>query len=580
MKKILLTRPHASSRRWADLLARRGMPCAIEPLLHVTPLPAPRPQGDFGAVIFTSANAPEALLDRKADIAGLTALPCFCVGPSTGEAARGAGFTDIRCGDADSTALAGTIAETLEDKTRPLLHIAGEHIDPKMRAILDDAGFAVTAWTVYRAETVQDMKPETRTLVEQGDVAAIPVFSPRTARTLVALIEKNRLTSACHGITAIGLSQAVADVLQSLPWKRLCVAATPNEEGILACLDPIRSEPEDPMTQTKPADPAPPVPPAKKQKCGWGLMFAVLLAAAVTVGLTQYSLVLALRPSADMKRMKSEIAALQTRVAALEKTGAQKQAPVAAAGAIVPASVFASPPDQTKVADVKANAALSASLSAAVKDLRTQVAGIKDAQQGGRQDAQKRIATVVAFWDLRREAEAGKPFAAQLAALHAASAGDDTAIAQVSSLFPYSAGVATFAQLRAQLAALEPRIATPEEKSAPPTVAQNFIQQAAHIMHELISVRPLHDPQCAALEEALDAYDATAAQSAFDALPVSAKATLATWHEKLAARASVDKAVTALAAHYERLPEAPAAQSAPQIAPKDTPQNKPQGLAP
>ncbi|MDR3423816.1 MAG: uroporphyrinogen-III synthase [Alphaproteobacteria bacterium] len=233
---ILLTRPRAASERWALRLTQRGFACVVEPLLTIKPTDSSRPDGDFQAVMMTSAHAAEIAGGLKDKIADLLSLPCFCVGAATGEAARGVGFANIYCGDSDSAALAHRAAAMLGEKTKPLLHIAGEDVCGDAQNILAEKGFVLTRWPVYRAAAAADFTPSTRALFARGDIAALPVFSPRTARILVSIIEKNRLTQACSTINAVGLSQAVADVLQIVPWRRLRVAASPDDDQIFACL--------------------------------------------------------------------------------------------------------------------------------------------------------------------------------------------------------------------------------------------------------------------------------------------------------------------------------------------------------
>jgi uroporphyrinogen-III synthase len=235
-KKILLTRPHAASEYWASLLARHGFESILDPLLTIAPTHAPRPRGFFQACVITSANALNAAGQIKASMGDLLSLPCFCVGAATGKRAREFGFSDIHCGVSDSAELTAMIAATLADKSRPLLHIAGEAVDAKAHDLLAEQGFSLTPWAVYRAHAAHDFTAQTQAAFAAGEIAAIPLFSPRSAGILVSIIEKNRLVHACSGIVAVGLSQAVADVLELLPWRRLHVAAAPSEEEVLACL--------------------------------------------------------------------------------------------------------------------------------------------------------------------------------------------------------------------------------------------------------------------------------------------------------------------------------------------------------
>lgn len=186
--------------------------------------------------MITSANAIDAFEENRDAVTGLLGLPCFCVGAVTGEAARVLGFTDIKCGVAGSAELAKMMMAALPDKSLPILHIAGDIVDGKAQEMLAAQGYTLAIWPVYEAVAAEDFSPGLIAALKKGEIGAIPVFSPRSARILISLIEKNRLGAACHGITAVGLSQAVADVLQIVPWRRLRVAASPDDDQIFACL--------------------------------------------------------------------------------------------------------------------------------------------------------------------------------------------------------------------------------------------------------------------------------------------------------------------------------------------------------
>ena len=526
-KKVLLTRPRASSERWADLLENRGFESVTEPLLILTPTGAPRPEGAFQAVMITSANAIDALRDRKTVIDDLLRLPCFCVGGATGDAARAFGFVDIRCGDTDGAGLAHIMVITLTDKASPILHLSGDTTDTKAHDILAKNGFTLAPWPVYRADAVDDFTAATRTAFATGEFSVIPVFSPRSARVLVSIIEKNRLTTACHAITAIALSQAVANVLQTLPWQRLQVARRPTEEDVLACLSS-----DDPMTlpETKTA----PIAAAKKKRCWpWFMLCIIILAAAMAAALihSPWAQRVGYVPVAGGENAQTiaDLAALQQRVQILEhRLDTLKETPVA------------------QEAPQTGNSADVAALNDTVKNLQAQITQLQN-------QSQKSLAAAMAFWDLRDVARGGRPFATQLAALRAASAGDAATTEQAARLDAYAtSGAPTFAQLRDVLVQTEPAAA-----DAPLPESPTWRQRLQSLLQNLVSVHPLNDPQFAALENALNASDGLAASEAFKALPMNAQQHLAAWREKFDARMTVDDALHALQMHFSAVSDRP-----------------------
>ena len=527
-KKILLTRPRAASEKWAQILAQHGFASVIEPLLTIEPTPAPRPAGEFQAVLITSAQAPDILELLHEDISGLLSLPCFCVGTATGASARAIGFTDTRCGSADSADLAQQIVATLKDKTRPILHIAGEIVDGKARQILAENGFTLTSWIVYRANAVEDLTPETREAFKRGDFFAVPVFSSRSARILVSVLEKNKLVRACHPVLAIGLSQTVADVLQTLPWQGLRVAAKPEEDEVLACLKAEIS-----MTPTEntslSSEPTPRACGRRKIRWACRLLTAALLIGFGAAGVLYCPLA---TPFLPPPTKPPERGALEQRVALLETrlNAPHEQAPTIA------------PPATSE----------PSALTETVKNLETRLAQVENKNGQERQATQKLIAAAFAFWDLRQTIQEGRAFAPQREALLAASSGDAVAAEELAKLAPYAAtATPVLPRLREALTAAEAEIPAPVVTQ---DAAASWWARIRAALQPLVAVRSLHEPRFAALENALDSGDASAALDAVQALPDETRQGLTAWQAKLEARMAIDDALKTLSAHFTAPP--------------------------
>lgn len=232
MAAVLLTRPRVDSEVLAAALGKLGYQTVVEPLLTVEPLPALLPQASYDAVMITSGNALTALAGRAlpADILG---LPCFCVGPRTAERARAFGFRDVHSSASDGAGLARLIDG---GPFARILHIAGEHAAGKARETLEGQGRRVTFWPVYRATAVDGLTDATRGLLGAGKIGAVMLYSPRTAATFRSLVEAAGLEACCAGLSAICLSEAVADVLKPLAWRHLAAAPAPTEDAMIASL--------------------------------------------------------------------------------------------------------------------------------------------------------------------------------------------------------------------------------------------------------------------------------------------------------------------------------------------------------
>jgi uroporphyrinogen-III synthase len=245
MPTILITRPKVMSETLASTLQGLGYATAIEPLLTIELLATPRPEeGVIDAVMITSGNALLAMQGRKDDVAVIFDTPCFCVGPRTAEAARVFGFRRAQNSAGDGAELAGFMNTAFGGKAATILHIAGRDTERVTRLELEKHGHRVIGWTVYDAKPATMLTPVTRDLLMQQKLDAVLVFSPKTASVLSGLMTGAALEACCARLAAICLSNAVADDLRSLPWRRVLAPPRPAEDAVIACLQetcPVKS---------------------------------------------------------------------------------------------------------------------------------------------------------------------------------------------------------------------------------------------------------------------------------------------------------------------------------------------------
>ena len=78
-------------------------------------------------------------------------------------------------------------------------------------------------------------RPRATRLLGGGLTAAV-FFSAETARHCVRLLRAARLHEAVRSVAALAIGQSTAVALQALPWRRIDVAAQPNQEAMLALL--------------------------------------------------------------------------------------------------------------------------------------------------------------------------------------------------------------------------------------------------------------------------------------------------------------------------------------------------------
>jgi uroporphyrinogen-III synthase len=164
----------------------------------------------------------------------------LAVGAASAAAARSAGFADVRAAGGDVAALAGLARSSLDPAAGALVHVAAGAVAGDLAGDLGRMGFEVRRAVIYDAIPVTVLPEAARAALAEGTLAAVLLFSPRTAATFVDLAGQAGLGPALARIDAVCLSQPVATKARSLAWRRVHVAARPDTEALLEALDRMR----------------------------------------------------------------------------------------------------------------------------------------------------------------------------------------------------------------------------------------------------------------------------------------------------------------------------------------------------
>lgn len=223
--KLIITRPMGDALPLAQKLEERGHQAIIAPLLKIEARAgvAP-PEKNYQAICVTSANAfvsPELFGARRS-------VPLYCVGPQSAEAARRAGFADVRERGGNVQGLAAAIASELRTNDGPLLYLSGQETSGDLQGLLATQGFEVERVVAY------DAVPLALTLsqAELSQADGVLLYSPRSARIWVEALTGRKVKD---GFTHFCLSQNVA---RNLPLgSRIRIAQQPDEDHMLSLLD-------------------------------------------------------------------------------------------------------------------------------------------------------------------------------------------------------------------------------------------------------------------------------------------------------------------------------------------------------
>src|SRR5690606_23002079 len=161
-------------------------------------------------------------------------LPILAVGDATAKAARDAGFTEVESARGDAEALVALAIDRLKPADGALLHAGGRTVAGDLPGQLGEAGFEVRRVELYAALPAPALSIETTEALKAGQIDLVLFFSPRTAATFVRLVGEAGLADRCTGVTALCLSEQVAESARGLTWHAIEVADRPEQPAMVA----------------------------------------------------------------------------------------------------------------------------------------------------------------------------------------------------------------------------------------------------------------------------------------------------------------------------------------------------------
>ena len=220
MLRVAITRAEPEASRTAARVRARGAEAIVAPLITIVPCGYDTNTEGAQAIIFTSTNGVRAFPDAR----GARDRLVLTVGDATAEAAREAGFNDVRSADGDVNALVALAKRELDPARGKLIHIAGDHVAGDLGGELRAAGFSVERRLAYASVAAAPLPPALN-----GPLDIVLFHSPRAAQRFIELGAPNaaNLVAGC-------MSAAIAEAAGKVSWKRIITAPRPREDDLLA----------------------------------------------------------------------------------------------------------------------------------------------------------------------------------------------------------------------------------------------------------------------------------------------------------------------------------------------------------
>jgi len=229
--RVLVTRPRPDAESLAARIHALGHTTLVEPLINIAFLEGPLLDlNGVQALVLTSVNGARAAARRIAE----RATPVLAVGPATAGVAKELGFTHVTESTGEGIGgLAEHIRATVKPTAGALLHATGSVTAGDLKQGLAPFGLIVRTERLYDAHAAEGLSGALTAELSAGLIDTALFFSPRTASLFAALAGTAGLASACSGILALALSDAVAAALKPLEFREVAIARKPTADAML-----------------------------------------------------------------------------------------------------------------------------------------------------------------------------------------------------------------------------------------------------------------------------------------------------------------------------------------------------------
>jgi uroporphyrinogen-III synthase len=218
---VLITRPLAAAKRTEQAFQAAGISTWIDPVLTITLIPTTIKPAAYDAIITTSANGVESF----AKLTQHRNIPIFCVGDASAAIARELGFTSvfhpIEHGGKELVIL------IKQSPFKRFAYIRGEVVKIDIaNALANVLDMRIDTYITYKTVPTTAWTDETLDLFHTKKISTITFYSEYSAQVILNLLRAHNLLDCTHFITALCLSEAIADVIHDLIWKEVKIQSS------------------------------------------------------------------------------------------------------------------------------------------------------------------------------------------------------------------------------------------------------------------------------------------------------------------------------------------------------------------
>ena len=227
---ILLTRPLDDCSEMILKLKSLGHQVSHLPLLNIDKINYEKVKfSDYGAIIFTSANAVKFLDLNNQD----KSINCFCVGNNTEKKARSSGFQNTISAEGNVTNLKELILRNHDTKNKNLLYVSGELVSVELDKDLLKEGFIVKRLINYKTNHNQNFDENFIKDLKLNMPDIVYVYSQNSSLSFLSFIKNNQLESLWMDTNLSCISEKSSSILNEIKWKKIFLFNPGEEEFLL-----------------------------------------------------------------------------------------------------------------------------------------------------------------------------------------------------------------------------------------------------------------------------------------------------------------------------------------------------------
>lgn len=229
---VLLTRHQIAAERTSKSLGERGYSSVVLPLSAIEPLDNKCPDAEFDGIILTSPVAASTLGNMQLDNR-LLRMAVYCVGQTSAQHAKNAGFENIEIVENDAESLAQVL--TASTNSGAYLYPCAEYVSFDFSSYLQRAGFSCEKWQIYSNRLLTPSKQEIAEAIATTN--SVFLYSKRTARHFFEVVHSNSEEFDLSNHHFIAISQNVAGCIPRNLQTNTYIAEKKSEQSMMDCYE-------------------------------------------------------------------------------------------------------------------------------------------------------------------------------------------------------------------------------------------------------------------------------------------------------------------------------------------------------